>query len=159
MKKLLALTAVLLAFTPGIQDIESLLPPDGTPSGWSRSGESAGYTASDVAFITDSPDTFTNNGFVKAIEQKYSNGAKTISLRIFELDDQANATIAFNELAAGKTVTTDIGNGCVLESNMIVFNNANFIIHISSDLADEEISQSIAALALTVDAYLMGSGS
>lgn len=146
---------LLMAVAPaGPDEITDLLPPDGTPSGWARAGDATLMDAADAATVVEKPEAFLQNGLITAVEQRYSEGSNAIVLRIFEMDDAANANIAFTEAAAGKSVTSDIGNSCVLEDAMILFTSDRYVVEIRGENGGN-LNQFMAALAITVDAYLL----
>jgi hypothetical protein len=155
MKIIIALALTLIMAPASIDSITELLPPDGTPTGWNRQGETNTYGASDLAILTETPDAYINNGLVTAVEQKYTDGSNTLSVRVFELSDQSNASGAFTAATAGKTVSSDLGNGSVLATDSIMFTSQKYIIHVVSESGSSEaMSQNVAAMAMTIDAYL-----
>lgn len=154
MIKIIVLAALTLFSAPLQDEILDLLPPDGTPPGWSRDGAALEYTSGNIADAVSNPGLFTSNNLQIAVVQWYRKGAEEVTVKIFDMGSNTNAEAVFNEMTSGKTVGADLGGGSVFESNSIMFYSRKYFVHVSTDSSGSEVSQTLAALAMTVDAYL-----
>lgn len=154
MIKLIALAALALFSAPMQDSIVDFLPPDGTPPGWQRDGSAMEYTTSNVGDAVDDASVFTGNNLKVAVVQWYRKGGQEVAVKIFDMDSNANAEAAFTAMASGKTIGSDLGGGSVFEENQIVFYSRKYVVQVVSEGSGAEISQTVAALAMTVDAYL-----
>lgn len=154
MIKLIALAALTLFSAPMQDDITEFLPPDGTPPGWARDGGAMEYSTADLGDVVDNPSVFTGNNLQAAVVQWYRNGAKEVTLKIFDMGSNSSAEAAFSALTSNLEVGTDLGGGSIFEENRIIFFSRKYVVMVTSDGTGAEISQTIAALAMTVDAYL-----
>ena len=155
MTQLIALAAAVIFAAPLSIDLQSLLPPDGTPSGWVRDGDAAIYNASNLSeHLGDSAAPFLGNGFKEMVVQYYRNGGKEIKVEIYDMGNTDNAEKVFLDVNDGKDIGTDLGQGSLVEDNQIAFYSQNFMVQVSCEESGEELSQAMAALAMSVDAFL-----
>lgn len=154
MIKIVALAVLALLSAPMQDAIVDLLPPDGTPPGWSRDGAAMEYTASNIGEAVDNPGAFTSNNVQKGVVQWYRKGGSEVAVKIFDMGSNSNAEAVFNAMTAGKEIGADLGGGSVFENNEIMFYSRKFFVHVTTQATGAEASQTLAALAMTVDAYL-----
>lgn len=155
MTQLIALAAAVIIAAPMSVDLQSLLPPDGTPPGWTRDGDAATYSASNLSeYLGDSAATFLGNGFEEMVVQYYRNGLKEIKVEIFDMRNTDNAEKVFLAVNDSKTIGTDLGQGSLVEDNQIAFYSQNFMVKVSCEESGEELTQAMAALAMSIDSNL-----
>lgn len=157
MNQIIALLTIFFAMAPVGQNLNELLPPDGTPNGWQRDGDSELFdNANAGSQIGSNANAYVNNGLQQMVTQYYRNGAKEIRVDIYDMGSSDNAMSAFETLTSGKTVEYDLGEGMVfeIENAAMVFYTKNYVINISSEVANEEMNQAISILAMTIDATL-----
>jgi hypothetical protein len=154
MSQLVILAAAAMMILPATPDLSQYLPPNGTPPGWARDGQPAVYTAASAAGKVTNASELAGNGMKEAIVQFYRKGTKEVKVEIFDMGSANNAESAFSAMTKGKSVEGDLGKGNILEPTLIIFYNNKYCVAISADEKSEEISQTMAALAMTVDAYL-----
>ena len=156
MSQILAFAVALMTMVmPVNQNLSDLLPPNGTPNGWSRDGAYSTYSSSNLnEHLGSSATTFVSNGLREMILQYYRKDSMEVKVEIFDMGSSANAEAVFTVMTTGKTIEYDLGQGTVVELRNILFYTKNYLINISSEAESEELVQTMSILAMTIDAYL-----
>lgn len=155
MNQLLALATALILVAPISIDLQALLPSDGTPPGWKKDGDAEKFVSKNIGeHLGTAAEAYINDGLKEMIVQYYRHGGKEIKVEICDMGSAKNAQLIFNTISDGKATGNDLGQGSLVESNQIAFYSKNYLIHVSSEESGEDINQAMAALAMSVDAYL-----
>lgn len=155
MSQIVALAVAVFMVFPATQNLNELLPPNGTPQGWSRDGDFTTFSSSNLNdHLGSSASTFLNNGFQEMVLQYYRKGGLEVKVEIYALNNSDNAEAVFTTMSNGKTIEYDLGQGTVVERKNIVFFTKNYVINISAEEDSEELIQTMSILAMTIDAYL-----
>jgi hypothetical protein len=154
MLQIIAIALSLIVPTAMLADLTDYLPPDNTPPGWKKDGDAAMYTAGNISGAVDNAAPFTANGIDQLAVQYYRKGGKEVRVELFQFNNRGGAEGAFSQLSSGKPVETDLGEGTVIEPTMLMFYLNNYLVRITAGQGDEEISQTMAALGMTLWSYL-----
>ena len=123
-----------------------LLPADEEISGWVNFGsyEEANNFDSLYEIIDGVAQVYIDNGFVSGVFQQYisSVGGSTVTLRIYDQGNEANASITFDKVGIG-IPWNGVGreariNETTLASYIIEFWQRNFFIQIAIDQKTDE---------------------
>jgi hypothetical protein len=123
-----------------------LLPADEEISGWVNFGsyEEANNFDSLYEIIGGVAQVYIDNGFVSGVFQQYisSAGGNTVTLRIYDQGNDANASITFDKVGVGIPLN-DVGreariNETTLASYTIEFWQRNFFIQVVIDQKTDE---------------------
>ena len=104
---LMLLLAVLPAPSP---DVTALLPADGTPHGWSRSGEASLYEGGALfEYVNGGADAYHDRGFERLLAQAYAMGDAEVQLEIYDMGSPTGARAIFDKITTGLETATSSG--------------------------------------------------
>ncbi len=144
--------ALVLVLAAGSDPIFKLLPPDGTPAGWKRSGEERLFSGSALyQHINGGAELYHRNGFDRLAVQDYASGSHEVRVEIYRMDDPAGAAAVFAEMTAGLNVEKRYGTACVLDDYQVLFHRGSCCVSLTTYESGEEPSAAMAALAAKID--------
>jgi hypothetical protein len=146
--------ALLAAPSP---DITDLLPADGTPEGWSRSGSPSSYEGGALFdYMNGGADAYYNRGFERLVAQTYSKGDAEVQLEIYDMGSPAGAGAIFTENAAGMDTTTDFGERSTQDAYQISFFRDRYYVSVLAFSSGDETGEAMVAIAKLVDSAIQG---
>jgi len=146
---LMLLLAVLPAPSP---DVTALLPADGTPHGWSRSGEASLYEGGALfEYVNGGADAYHDRGFERLVAQTYSMGDAEVQLEIYDMGSPAGARAVFDEITSGMDTTADFGDRSTRDAYQISFHRGRYYVSVLAFSSDDETGDAMAAIARAVD--------
>ena len=93
---------ILLALAAGGDPIFKLLPADGTPLEWQRSGQERLFVGAALyQHINGGAEMYHQHGFDRLAVQDYANGGHEVRVEIYRMNDAAGALAVFAEMTAG----------------------------------------------------------
>ena len=141
--------ALLAAPSP---DIADLLPEDGTPDGWSRSGGPGSYEGGALFdYINGGADAYYDRGFERLTAQLYSKGDLEVQLEIYAMGSPEGAQSIFEENTAGMDTTTAFGERSTRDEFQISFHRGRYYVSVLAFSSDNETTAAMAAIARSVD--------
>jgi hypothetical protein len=150
-----SLWAVVLVLAAGADPIFKLLPPDGTPQGWKRSGEERLFVGSALyRHIDGGAEMYHQYGFDRLAVQDYTDGSHEVRVEIYKMTDPAGAAAVFAEISAGTAVQKLYGASCTLDDYQVLFQRGSFCVSLTTYEKSAESQAAMAALALKIDAAL-----
>ena len=149
--------AAVLVLAAGSDPIFKLLPPDGTPSGWKRSGEERLFIGAALyRHINGGAELYHQHGFDRLAVQDYMNGAREVRAEIYRMHDPAGATAVFAELTTGMATQKLYGTACVLDDYQVLFHRGPCCVSLTAYENSAESKAGMAALAAAIDEALAG---
>jgi len=149
--------AVALLLAAGSDPLFKLLPPDGTPPGWKRSGEERLFAGAALyQHIDGGAELYHRHGFDRLAVQDYVNGGREVRVEIYRMNDPAGAAAVFAELTAGMAAQTLYGTACVLDDYQVLFHRGPCCVSVTAYENSAESRAGMAALAAAIDAALAG---
>lgn len=144
---------VLVAAPP--PDITGLLPPNGTPDGWSRSGSPSLYEGGALFdYIDGGADAYYNRGFERLIAQAYFKGDAEVQLEIYDMGSPEGAAAIFAENTSGMDTSDEFGEGSTRDKYQISFFRDRFYVSVLAYSSDDETGNAMTAIARAVDAAI-----
>jgi hypothetical protein len=147
--------AVALVLAAGSDPIFKLLPPGGTPPGWSRSGGERLFAGAALyQHIDGGAELYHRHGFDRLAVQDYVNGGREVRVEIYRMNDAAGAAAVFAEITAGMTAQKLVGMACVLDDYQVLFYRGACCVSLTAYENSAESRAGMAALAAAIDAAL-----
>jgi hypothetical protein len=147
--------ALLLAATG--DPVYKLLPPDGVPAGWQRSGtERLFIGAALYQHIDGGAELYHRNGFDRLAVQDYAKGPHEVRVEIYKMNEAAGASAVFAEMTTGSALQTLFGTACVLDDYQVLFWRGAYLVSLTIYESGAEPRAAMAALAAKIDAALNG---
>jgi len=144
--------AILAAPSP---DISALLPGDGKPEGWSRSGSASSYEGGALFdYINGGADAYYDRGFERLVAQMYSSGDLEVQLEIYDMGSPAGAEAIFVENTSGMDTTTDHGERSTQDAYQISFFRDRYYVSVVAFSSGDETGVAMAAIARSVDSAI-----
>jgi hypothetical protein len=144
--------AVLAAPSP---DITALLPGDGTPEGWSRSGSASSYEGGALFdYINGGADAYYDRGFERLVAQMYSSGDLEVQLEIYDMGSPTGAGAIFVENTTGMDTTTDFGESSTRDAYQISFFRGRYYVSVLAFSSGDEVGAAMVTIARSVDAAI-----
>ena len=148
--------AVALLLAAGGDPLFELIPPDGVPPGWQRSGsEQLFIGAALYRHINGGAELYQRNGFDRLAVQDYAKGSHEVRAEIYKMNDPDGSSVVFDEMTAGLAVQTSYGTACVLDDYQVLFRRGAFLVSLTTYEKGAEPSAAMAALAAKIDAALL----
>jgi len=149
--------AVVLMAAGAVDPIFDLLPRDGTPPGWKRSGEERLFAGSALyQHIDGGAELYHRHGFDRLAVQDYANGGREVRVEIYRMNDAAGAAAVFAEITEGMTAQPLYGTACVLDDYQVLFYRGPCCVSLTAYENSAESRAGMAALAAAIDAALAG---
>lgn len=149
----LILTLALLA-APSPKII-GLLPSDGNPGGWSRSGETGLYVGGELfEYINGGADAYHDRGFERLAAQLYSNGDAEVQLEIYDMGSPEGAGAIFAENASGMDTTNGFGERSTRDEYQISFHRGRYYVSVLAFSSGDETEAAMTAIARAVDSAI-----
>ena len=149
----LMLALVLLA-APS-PEITALLPADGTPTGWSRSGSLSRYEGGALFdYINGGADTYYDRGFKRLVVQTYSKSNAEVQLEIYDMGSPTGAGAIFIENTSGMDTTTEFGERSTRDAYQISFFRGRFYVSVLAFSSEGETAEGMASIARSVDSAI-----
>ena len=149
---LILVLATLAAPSP---DITALLPADGTPDGWSRSGSPGLYEGGALFdYINGGADAYYNRGFERLAAQLYSKDALEVQLEIYDMGSPEGASAIFEENTSGMDTTTDFGESSTRDEYQISFHRGRHYVSVLAFSSSGETEAAMTAIAQSVDSAI-----
>ena len=135
--------------------ITALSPGDGTPDGWSRSGEPSLYEGGALfEYVNGGADAYHDRGFERLLAQLYSKGDSDVQLEIYDMGSPAGAGAIFAENASGMETATDFGEGSTRDAYQISFHRGRYYVSVMAFSSGSETEDAMAAIARSVDSAI-----
>ena len=149
--------ALALLLSSGSDPLCTLLPPDGTPSGWQRKGQERRFSGSALyQHINGGAELYHQFGFDRLLVQDYTRDAHELRVEIYKMNDPAGAGAVFAELTRGLTVQELYGTHCVVDDYQIVFQRGSFCVSVTTYELSPETRTAMAAITAKIDMALIG---
>ena len=150
------IVVAVLVLAAGSDPIFKLLPPDGTPSGWKRSGQERLFIGAALyQHINGGAELYHQHGFDRLVVQDYINGAHEVRVEIYRMNEAAGAMAVFAEMTAGLSVKKRYGTSCVLDDYQVLFLRGDSLVSLTTYENRAEPIAAMAALAAAIDAALV----
>jgi len=154
MIQLILVLAILAAPSP---EIMALLPGNGSPDGWSRSGSADLYEGGALFdHINGGADAYLDRGFERLIVQIYSREESEVQLEIYDMGSPAGAGAIFVENTTGMDTTTDFGERATQDAYQISFFRGRYYISVLAFSSDDETGEAMVSIARSVDHAIVG---
>ena len=135
--------------------ITALPPGDGTPDGWSRSGEASLYEGGALfEYVNGGADAYHDRGFERLVAQLYSMGDAEVQLEIYDMGSPAGARAIFEEITTGMDTTNKLGEGSTRDSYQISFHQGRYYVSVMAFSSGGETEDAMAAIARSVDSAI-----
>lgn len=149
MFRLILLLSILAGPSP---EIMALLPGDGTPNGWTRSGNADLYEGGALFdHINGGADAYYNLGFERLAVQIYSKGEMEVQLEIYDMGSPVGAGAIFEENTTGMDTTTDFGDRATQDAYQISFFRDRYYVSVLAFSSDDEAGEAMVSIARSVD--------
>jgi len=149
---LILVIAILAAPSP---DITTLLPADGSPNGWSRSGSLNSYEGGALFdYINGGADAFYDRGFERLVVQTYSKGDAEVQLEIYNMGSPAGAGAIFVENTSGMDTTTEFGERSTRDAYQISFFRGRYYVSVLAFSSEGETVEAMSSIARSVDSAI-----
>ncbi len=146
---------VLAIFAAPTPDITALLPEDGTPEGWSRSGSPSLFEGGALFdYINGGADAYYDRGFERLVAQLYESGGIEIQLEIYDMGSPAGASAIFEENTAGMDTSTDFGERSTQDAYQISFFRGRYYVSVLAYSSGDPTVEAMAEVAEFVDAAI-----
>jgi hypothetical protein len=146
--------AVLAALPP---DITTLLPADGTPDGWSRSGDSSLYEGGALfEYVNGGADAYHDRGFERLVAQLYSKGDAEVQLEIYDMGSPKGAKSIFAENSTGMDTTTGFGERSTRDEYQISFFRGRYYVSVLAFSSGDATGEAMVAIAEATDEAIQG---
>jgi len=146
---------ILLALAAGGDPISKLLPADGTPLEWRRSGQERLFVGAALyQHINGGAELYHQHGFDRLAVQDYANGGHEVRVEIYRMSGAAGAMAVFAEMTAGMSVEKRYGTSCVLDDYQVMFLRDDCLVSLTTYEKSAEAAEAMAALAAAIDAAL-----
>ena len=146
---------VLAALVAPSPDITTLLPTDGTPDGWSRSGDTSLYEGGALFdHINGGADAYFDRGFQRLVVQVYSKGESEVQLEIYDMGSPTGAGAIFIENTSGMDTTTEFGERSTRDAYQIIFFRGRFYVSVLAFSSEGETAEGMASIAQSVDSAI-----
>jgi hypothetical protein len=147
-----AMWAIALLLAAAGDPVYKLLPPDGVPTGWQRSGtERLFIGAALYQHIDGGAELYHRNGFDRLVVQDYAEGPHEVRVEIYKMNEAAGASAVFAEMTAGLAVQTLFGTACVLDEFQILFWRGAYLVSLTTYESGAEPLAALSALAAKID--------
>ncbi len=147
---------ILLALAAGGDPIFKLLPADGTPPGWQRSGQEHLFVGAALyQHINGGAEMYHQHGFDRLAVQDYANGGHEVRVEIYRMNGAAGALAVFAEMTAGMSVEKRYGTSCVLDDYQVMFLRDDCLVSLTTYEKSAAAAEAMAALAAAIDAALV----
>ncbi|MCU0237680.1 MAG: hypothetical protein MUC72_11450 [Acidobacteria bacterium] len=148
---------ILLALAAGGDPLYRLLPADGTPPGWLRSGQERLFVGAALyRHINGGAEMYHQHGFDRLAVQDYTNGGHEVRVEIYRMNGVAGALAVFAEMTAGMSVENRYGTSCVLDDYQVLFLRGDSLVSLTTYEKSAAATEAMAALAAEIDAALAG---
>ncbi len=152
MVHLILTLALLAAPSP---EITHLVPRDGTPEGWSRSGDPSLYEGGELfEYINGGADAYHDRGFERLAAQLFSKGDLEVQLEIYDMGSPEGAAAIFTENVTGIDTTTDFGKNSIRDEYQISFYRDRYYVSVLAYSSGEETVEAMATIARSVDSAI-----
>jgi len=142
-----------LLLAAGSDPLFNLMPPDGEPPGWGRSGEERLFIGAALyQHINGGAELYHQHGFDRLAVQDYAHGGHEVRVEIYRMDDLSGAAAVFAEMTAGMNVEKRYGTACVLDDYQVLFLRGDFLVSLTTYEKSAEAAAAMAALAAQIDA-------
>ena len=146
MKLLLTACCALLAF--GAADLADLLPGDGVPEGWSRSGETLIFEGNELyGHINGGAEVYHAQGFVVLIVQDYTRDDMEVRVEIYDMGSADGAAGIFGENTAGLQTDSSFGVASSLDDYQVIFHKGQYYVSVTNYTGGEAEKAAMASLA------------
>ena len=163
MKRLL-ITTVLCALSvltfvhcsgepPGQQDISLFLPAPEKLKGWEAVGPPQKFRGNDLfVYMNGGAGKYLSHGFKQLIAQEYrSRNKKTITLELFEMENQSGAQGIYAAKAGKNGRRVAIGDEALLEEYYLNFRKKHFLVTLTGADSEKETVDGLLTIARGVD--------
>ena len=149
--------AASLLLTAGSDPLFNLMPPDGVPPGWSRSGEERLFRGAALyQHINGGAELYHQHGFDRLAVRDYAHGGHEVRVEIYRMNDPAGAAAVFAEMTAGLVTQKQYGTACALDEYQVLFFRGPYCVSLTTYESGAEPAAAMAALAARIDASLVG---
>lgn len=149
--------ALFTALSGAIDDtVFDLLPPDGLPDGWMRSGEARLFPG-DALFqhIDGGAELYHSYGFDRLALQDYARGELEVRVEIYKMNDAKGAAGVFAENSKGIEKSDRHGEACTLDDYQIIFHRYRYYVSVTCYEPNEEVKTAMENLAARVDMNIL----
>lgn len=149
----LILAALIFAAPP--PDITALLPEDGSPDGWVRTGDPSIYGGGALfEYVNGGADAYHDRGFKRLVVQSYSKGDAEVQLEIYDMGSPAGAGAIFVENTSGMDTTTEFGKRSTRDAYQISFFRGCYYVSVLAFSSEGETAEGMASIARSVDSAI-----
>lgn len=154
MKTILAVCIALftLGFLVVPVDVAALLPGDGVPEGWGRSGEVRTFEGPALySHINGGAEVYHAHGFVALVVQDYGDGGEAeVRVEIYDMGSAQGAGGIFAENTTGLQTDATYGVASSLDDFQIIFHKDRYYVSVTNYTGGEAEMTAMAALAKAV---------
>ncbi|MCJ7524479.1 MAG: hypothetical protein MUP71_04545 [Candidatus Aminicenantes bacterium] len=147
--------AVALFLAAGADPLFNLMPSDGVPPGWQRSGKERLFIGAALyQHINGGAELYHQNGFDRLAVQDFAKADHELRVEIYKMNDPAGANAVFAEMTGGMAIQATYGSACVLDDYQILFQRGAYLVSLTTYENGAETLAALAALAAKIDAAL-----
>ena len=151
-----SILAVALFLVAGADPLFNLMPSDGIPPGWQRSGSQQLFVGAELyRHINGAAELYHQYGFDRLAVQDFAKADHELRVEIFKMNDPAGAAAVFAEMTAGMEIQATYGSACVLDDYQVLFRRGAYLVSLTTYEKGAEPSAAMAALAAKIDSALL----
>ena len=150
MKTLLAVPCIVLAAVlfAVSADLAALLPGDGTPEGWSKTGDLRTFKGPALySHINGGAEVYHGHGFVVLLVQDYAKDGAEVRVEMYDMGSSDGAKGIFGDNTAGLQTDASYGVASSLDDFQIIFHKDRYYVSVTNYTGGEVEMKAMAELA------------